>query len=185
MQHTLPTDEYILQLILKRNKLGIALLYDKYSAALYGLIGRFISQSKLAQDILLDVFEEVWNNADKYDASKGRLYYWLTYIARNTLVDKLLILARDITSPPFEFVKEHNAPKVNFQGLYRSDLKNILAQIATEHRLIIEYTYFRGYAPSKIADELGIPVGTIKKSLRAGVLHLRKIFQNEAIIMAA
>src|SRR3954469_1283814 len=68
---------------------AFAELYDKYSAAIYGIICKIILNTNIAEELLQDVFVKVWKNIDKYDSSKGSLFTWMLQISRNTCIDYL------------------------------------------------------------------------------------------------
>ena len=80
-------EKRIVALLEERKKEAISLIYDNYSAALFGLIIRIVNTHENAEEVLQNVLLKVWSNANTYDASKGRLYTWLVNIARNSAID--------------------------------------------------------------------------------------------------
>ena len=75
-------DESIIELLRRQEMNGISLLYDKYSAALFGVILRVVNNREIAEEVLQDTFTKIWRNFDSYDGTKGRLFTWLINIAR-------------------------------------------------------------------------------------------------------
>ena len=76
-------------MLLAREAKGIEILYDNYSAALYGVIHRIIQNDEIAEDVLQETFLKIWNNFGQYDSVKGRLFSWMINIARNGAIDKI------------------------------------------------------------------------------------------------
>ena len=89
MHTSTSTDSEIACFLAKRDKRAISLLYANYSPVIYGIIRKMIPHDEMADDIMQDVFVKIWENADKYDARKGRLFTWLAQITRNTTIDWL------------------------------------------------------------------------------------------------
>ncbi|HNP49634.1 MAG TPA: sigma-70 family RNA polymerase sigma factor, partial [Bacteroidia bacterium] len=83
------TEEELIRLLSNREEKGIEILYDNYSAALYGVIHRIVQQDEIAEDVLQETFLKIWNNFGQYDSAKGRLFSWMINIARNASIDKV------------------------------------------------------------------------------------------------
>ena len=155
-------------------------LYDNYSGALYGAILRIIRQQDLADEILQDVFLRIWDKIDSYDASKGRLFTWMLNVARNLAIDKTRskeISQQSKTGDIENFVgvidrKESGAIAVEAIGL-----AEILNKLPDEQRFVVEHLYLKGYTQSELAEESGVPLGTIKTRLRLGMIELRKLYE--------
>ena len=81
------TEEELVALLKRKDAHAYSLLYDNYSAALFGVITRVVAAEEIAEDILQDVFVKIWKNIENYDASKGRLFTWMLNIARNAAID--------------------------------------------------------------------------------------------------
>jgi len=154
---------------------AISLIYKNYADTLYGLILRIISSEEIAQDVLQDTFVKIWKNADKYDASKGRLFTWFANIARNTAIDK-------IRSAQFQKNKKTSSTDslvynddTGSEEMTTADsgLLNVINSLNEKHRILIELAYFKGYSQSEIQKELDIPIGTIKTRIRSAINELR------------
>jgi RNA polymerase sigma factor (sigma-70 family) len=81
-------EQELIALLRARSQRGLRILYDNYSAALFGVISRIITDNETAEDVLQEAFVKIWNNIDNYDTSKGRLFTWLLNVARNQAIDK-------------------------------------------------------------------------------------------------
>lgn len=163
-----------------RDRAALETLYDNYSGALYGAILRIIRQQDLADEILQDVFLRIWDKIDSYDASKGRLFTWMLNVARNLAIDKTRskeISQQSKTGDIENFVgvidrKESGAIAVEAIGL-----SEILNKLPDEQRFVVEHLYLKGYTQSELAEESGVPLGTIKTRLRLGMIELRKLYE--------
>lgn len=177
------TDIAQLQLVTRvknRDRAALETLYDQYSGALYGAILRIIRQQDLADEILQDAFLKFWDKIDTYDPAKGRLFTWMLNVARNLAIDKTRskeISQQSKTGDIENFVgvidrQESGAMPVDTIGLTET-----LKLLPEEQRFVVEHLYLKGYTQSELADESGIPLGTIKTRLRLGMIELRKLYQ--------
>lgn len=174
----MPEDELI-KAIRDKDKRGSEALYDMYSAALYGVIFRIVQHEEIAEDLLQDTFVRIWNSFNSYDSTKGRLFTWMVNIARNISIDKIRskdfrnssktediennVLSRDIQS--------NNALNPEILGL-----KELVAKLKPEHKIVLDMVYFRGFTHVEVSEELEIPLGTVKTRLRNAIITLRKVF---------
>ena len=164
------------------DKRAISLLYKNYSGALFGIITRTIPNQEVASEVLQDVFLKVWKNADKYDASKGRLFTWLAQITRNSTIDTLRSgkFQRGTKTDELDVVvSNNNAALSEHLNIRDSGLKTVINQLDEKYQILIEYIYFKGYSQSEAAKELDIPIGTVKTRTRAAIKELRKSLGNE------
>jgi len=163
--------------------LSIVLLYDNYSPALYGIILRIVPSESLAQEVLQDVFMKVWNNADKYDADKGKLFTWLAQIARNASKDALRsrLHKQDIKTDTLADNVDNDSSLSHSPHIADSGLRKIIDSLDKKYKEIIDLLYFQGYSHSEAAKELNIPIGTLKSRVRKAILELRKLLGNELI----
>lgn len=164
----------------QRDRSALAVLYDRYSGALYGAVIRIIKQEELADEILQDTFLRIWDKIDSYDAAKGRLFTWMLNVARNLAIDKTRskeISQQSKTGDIENFVgvierRESGGVPVETIGLIET-----LSRLPDEQRFVVEHLYLKGYTQSELAGASGIPLGTIKTRLRLGMIELRKLYQ--------
>jgi len=180
-QRNITLETEITSLLRQRDKRAISLLYENYSGALYGIIARTIPSEEVAQEVLQDVFVKVWKNADKYDATKGRLFTWLAQITRNATTDTFRSGKYQRSKKTDELdtsVSNHEAFSET-SNIKDVGLKKVIDNLDEKYRLLIDYIYFRGYSQADAAKELDIPLGTVKTRVRAAILELRKTLGNE------
>ena len=174
---TLITDENIIALLRQNDRNGIALLYDKYHAALFGVVLRVVHSRELAEEVLQDTFTKVWKNFDRYDASKGKLFTWLLSVARNTAIDQTRLSS---FSQKNQNLDEHvSTLERQMNGSLNTDtigVRQITEKLPKEYRDIIDLIYFKGYTQQETSDSLGVPLGTVKTRLRTAVNQLRTYF---------
>lgn len=172
------SEDDLVALLRKEPATGISMLYDNYSSALFGIILRIIEEQEIAEDLLQEVFVKIWKNIQSYDKSKGRLFTWMLNIARNTAIDKLRSKdyrqsekVQSIDNSVHSIGKAHSTSN-NTDTI---GLKNFVEQLKPEHQLIIDMLYFKGYTQAEAAEELNIPLGTVKTRVKAAIVQLKKI----------
>ncbi len=175
---SLSEDELVLALR-NREKIAVEALYDMYSSSLYGVIVRIIIDTDTAEDVLQDTFVKIWHSFSSYSAEKGRLFTWMVNIARNLAIDK--IRSKDFKNHNKNQELENNVTFIDEQRntVYNPELlgiKDLVGTLKPDQKSILDLVYFKGYTHVEAADELGIPLGTIKTRLRTAVLQLRKHF---------
>ncbi len=163
----------------RREKVAIEALYDMYSAALFGVISRIVTDEAIAEDVLQETFIKIWNSFSGYSAERGRLFTWMINIARNMAIDK--IRSKDFRNQSKNQEIENNVTFIDEQRntVYKPELlglKDLVETLRPEQKLILDLIYFKGYTHVEAADELGIPLGTIKTRLRMAIQQLRKHF---------
>jgi RNA polymerase sigma-70 factor (ECF subfamily) len=172
------TEDKLIALLRNEPSTGVALLYDNYSSALYGVIFRIVEDQETSEDILQEVFVKIWKNINSYDSSKGKLFTWMLNIARNAAIDKLRSKdyqksskVQSIDNSVYTINKHHNTTsEVDHIGL-----KKIVEQLKPEHQQVIDILYFKGYTQSEAAEELKIPLGTVKTRIKAAITQLRTL----------
>lgn len=169
----------LVQAIRNRDKKGAEALYEMYSTALYGVIYRIIQHEEIAEDLLQETFVKIWNSASSYDASKGRLFTWMVNIARNLSIDKTRSKdfrnhskTEDIENIVLSVDKGYTT-SLNPETL---GLKDLVEKLKPEQKIILDLVYFRGFTHAEAAEELDIPLGTVKTRLRNAIITLRKVF---------
>jgi RNA polymerase sigma factor (sigma-70 family) len=175
---SLSEDELVLALR-NHEKIAIEALYDMYSSSLYGVISRIIIDTATAEDVLQETFVKIWHSFSSYSTEKGRLFTWMVNVARNLAIDK--IRSKDFKNQNKNQELENNVNFIDEQRntVYKPELlgiKELVATLKPEQKLILDLVYFKGYTHVEAADELGIPLGTIKTRLRMAIQQLRKHF---------
>ena len=185
MHATDHTDLSLLQRIAAHDTGALAELYDRHSRLIFGLILRILRDRAEAEEILQDAFARVWTRAEKYDARMGGPLPWIVRVARNCAIDRLRArrVRAAIDGPAIDFAAvEAAAPARGIQtpetsvlvAERRQTVTDALAGLPAEQRLLIEAAFFEGYTHSELAQRFGLPLGTVKTRIRAGMLAMRK-----------
>ncbi len=160
-----------------RDQKAFSYLYDHYAGALNGVVSGIVSSPETAEDVLQQVFVNVWRRIESYDESKGRLFTWMLNIARNAAIDEIRSKAhRDQQlTKPLPDQEAGAALGISTIAMADTGLKKILQQLKEEHRTLIELAYFQGYTQEEIAQIKQIPLGTVKTRIRAALQQLRTL----------
>lgn len=163
----------------RHEKIAAEALYYMYSASLYGVIMRIVNDNELAEDLLQETFVKIWQSFTSYSAEKGRLFTWMVNIARNLSIDK--VRSKDFRNQTKNQEIENTVNLIDEQKntVYKPELlgiKDLVDTLRPEQKSILDLVYFKGFTHVEAADELGIPLGTVKTRLRMAIQQLRKHF---------
>jgi RNA polymerase sigma-70 factor (ECF subfamily) len=163
---------------------ALASLYDATSRAVYGLLLRILADASTAEEVLLDVYAQVWRQAASYSAERGTPLAWLTTIARSRAIDRLRRgrLEQQHTGP-----LDLSTAQVASAGLGVEEevearekgavVRAALNALAPEQREVIELAYYGGMSHSEIAAARNLPLGTVKTRTRLGMMRLREMLR--------
>jgi RNA polymerase sigma-70 factor (ECF subfamily) len=151
-------------------------VYDRYSGVVYGVALRVLGNTSSAEDVLQEVFLQLWRNPQAFDADRGRLAPWLAVIARNRAID--LVRKRpmedDIDELPIS--TGVNLEDEAAEKMAMDKVRGALGGMPQDQRKLLEMAFFEGMTHSEIASRTGEPLGTVKTRIRSGLLTLRKAF---------
>jgi RNA polymerase sigma-70 factor (ECF subfamily) len=161
---------------------ALASLYDATSRTVYGLLLRIISDPSTAEEVLLDVYAQVWRQAGSYSAERGKPLAWLTTIARSRAIDRLRRGRQEQQlTAPFEEATRAAVGETVEEGVRAGEVRAVvraaLDALAPEQREVIELAYYGGMSHSEIAAARGLPLGTVKTRTRLGLMRLREILR--------
>jgi len=150
-----------------------------YSGSLFGVISRIIADTSIAEDVLQETFIKIWNSFSGYSPEKGRLFTWMINIARNLAIDK--IRSKDFKNQNKNHELENNVTFIDEQTntVYKPELlgvKELVDKLKPEQKVILDLVYFKGYTHVEVAEELNVPLGTVKTRLRMAIMQLRRYF---------
>lgn len=158
------------------NESAMAALYDRYSSIVYSVALRVLADTGAAEDVLQEVFLQLWRNPGAFDSSRGSLGPWLAVIARNRAIDAL---RRRQPVTDIEDVVVSVEPDLAGEAERARAMEKVrsaLSAMPGPQRKALEMAYFEGLTHTEIAARTGEPLGTIKTRIRAGLLALRKAF---------
>ncbi len=166
----------MIRLLTQRDTSALDYLYDHYSSALYSIILRIIRKEDLAEEVLQDVFLKIWDRIASYDSSKGRLFTWMLNIAKNQAIDKTRskeMSQRRKTDDIDDLVNKVDRKEASELQIEAIGLKELLTKLPEEQRFVIDHLYLKGYTQSELAEQFGIPLGTVKTRTRMALIELR------------
>lgn len=153
---------------------AIAVLYDRYSALVYATALRILSDTAAAEDVLQEIFMQLWRNPEAFDGSRGSLATWLGVVARHRAID---VLRKRRPETDFEEVVvagTHDLHGDAERSAMVSQVRGALAGMPVEQRRCLELAFFDGMTHSEIAAKTGEPLGTIKTRIRSALIYIRK-----------
>lgn len=174
------TDAALVQKITQRDEAALAALYDRYAGMLSSVLNRILRDTQAAEEILQDIFYQLWCSGSRFDPARGSLPGWLLVIARNRAISRLRrhnpaageeILENTVVMP---FDLESSTA----QQQLLTRVKGALDSLPKEQRAAVELAYFEGMTHSEIAERTGDPLGTVKTRLRSAVETLRRNLQS-------
>ena len=174
------TTEQLVTLLLSRDEKGFNYLYDNYSPAFYGVIFRIVKYEEEANEVLQDTFVKIWNSITSFDQNKGTLYTWMLNIARNSAIDRLKSKSfqNDLQNQSIPDFVDDNKSLSTEQKHEFNEVEKLVNTLKSDYRILINKAYFRGFTQEEIAEELGIPLGTVKTRTRAALLELKNVLRD-------
>lgn len=168
-------EQELVALLRQKDNGAFSYLYDHYAGALHGVVRQIVADSELANDVVQEVFINIWKKIDTYDESKGRLFTWMLNIARNASIDKTRSRqfqqsARQQPLADTEMLIQAVRPGIDDYGL-----KKMLFKLKDEQRMLIDLSYYQGFTHDQIARALNIPLGTVKTRIRSALIQLRTL----------
>jgi RNA polymerase sigma-70 factor (ECF subfamily) len=149
----------------------------------FGLVLRVVSDRSTAEEVLLDVYTQVWRQAKTYDTGRGAPLAWLMTIARTRGIDRLRSGKHEHQNKEsLDSIREVSSatasPEANTVASERRELvRSALDTLSAEQREVIELAYYSGLSHSEIALQLGQPLGTVKTRTRLGMMKLRDMLR--------
>lgn len=165
------------------NQNSLKTFYDRTSNMVYGLAIKILKVPEEAEEVVMDIYTNVWNNAHKYNPDRAAPLTWLLMITRSRCIDHIRSNSKRVSSEvkkDDEFISRvesgmQNPEQINQLGDDRKVIKEALGNLSENQRKTIELAYFSGYTQTEIAEELDQPLGTIKSWARLGMIKLREV----------
>jgi len=169
-------DTALLSAVRSGDQGAMASLYDRYSGIIYAVALRVLRDTGAAEDILQEVFMQLWRNPALFDASRGNLAAWLAVIARNRSIDALRKRHPESDLEDCILSVEPDLAGDAERSRAMERVRGVMGEMPSPQRSALEMAYFEGMSHTEIAQKTGEPLGTVKTRIRAGLLALRKAF---------
>ncbi len=171
-------DRELIERLKNGDKNAFREIYARYSQVVFNLAFRMLRSREEAEEVVQEIFLQVWNKADSYDPERGAISTWIVNIARSRAIDKLRTLGyRDQTT---ELIEERVNSRSDYSRIIedreesRKVIREALDSLPENQRVAIEIVFFEGLTHIEAAERLNEPVGTIKTRIRLGVSKLKE-----------
>jgi RNA polymerase sigma factor (sigma-70 family) len=174
------TEAELVNLLQDQKEEAFSYLYDNYASALLGIINQIVPDKDTSQDVLQEVFVNIWRKISSYDATKGRLFTWMLNVARNAAIDK--VRSRSYQDSMKNQSLPPNVNMVGQQVTIQTDdygLRKLVDRLKDEQKILIDLSYFQGFTHEEIAKSLNIPLGTVKTRIRSALTQLRTLIEEK------
>lgn len=180
----------LMQKIIETDSKSMEDLYDRYSQILYSLIKKIVIDKSVAEEELANVFILVWKKAEKIDFSTYNLYTWLISLAHNKAIDRKIREASSEGLPEYTEEYEDNfiIPKIS-KSIEANDLEkalsvkvkfgNAMNKLTSAQKYVINLAYYEGKTQTDIANQLNIPLPTVKSKIQVALSNLKLNFVSE------
>lgn len=173
----------LLQKVVRGDRRSFEELYQRFSGVLFSTAYRVLNNQEAAEDVLQDVFVQIWEKAPLYDPARGKPMTWAVTLTRNKSIDRLRSTQRrsrlqddfQRESDSFEKFDDRNSFELVSAGETNDLVREVMKKLSTDQREAIELAFFSSMTQIEIAERLGEPLGTIKARIRRGMMRLREL----------
>jgi RNA polymerase sigma-70 factor (ECF subfamily) len=178
------SDEALVSFVARGDDDALAELYDRVGRTAYGLALKVLRDARLAEDAVQEAFLNVWRTAASFGADRAKASTWILTIVHRRAVDLVRREERRRADPLDDVTHEgaatDSAEEQAWLGFERERVQLALRELPDGQREAIELAYYGGYSQSELAERLGVPLGTIKSRMFAGLTRLRELLDEEA-----
>jgi RNA polymerase sigma-70 factor (ECF subfamily) len=169
-------DAALLALVQRGDESAMASLFDRYSKIVYSVALRVLRDPASAEDVLQEVFMQIWRNPNSFVATRGSLGGWLAVVARNRSIDALRRKRPSEQVDDMALASNYNLGDEAERNSLMEKARGVIRLLPMEQRKTLEMAFFDGLTHSEIAEMTGDPLGTVKTRIRSALTSLRKAF---------
>jgi RNA polymerase sigma-70 factor, ECF subfamily len=179
------TAVHLIRQVAHQDRDAFSQLYDRFSTLVFTLAMRMLRVRSDAEDLLQEVFVQVWRQAQSYNVDRGSPEAWIVNIARSRAIDKIRSIRRMeksfvLTDDPARAESSENVESSAAESEVRMAMNSALATLPEAQRRVLELAYFGGLTQTEIAERLAEPLGTVKTRMRSGIQRLREMLGTQA-----
>jgi RNA polymerase sigma-70 factor, ECF subfamily len=167
-------DESLIGRVRVKDQTAMGAIFDRYATMVYAVALRILKDPDQAEDVMQEIFLQVWNQPDRFAQGRGSLGAWLAVVARNRAID--LLRQRRPTEPCDEVVLESgiNLASEVERNRMMTKVRGILRDLPQEQQRSLELAFFQGLTHTEISERTGDPLGTVKTRIRSALAALRR-----------
>lgn len=177
-----PDDAALMRAIAAGDATALSRLYDRHSPLVLASCVRALRDRHDAEDLVVDIFWEIWDRHDRYDASRSSPRTYLLNVARSRIIDRIRTrqargapAAAEVADEPGRSAARGGPIDDAVAHEERDRLREAMRQLTPDQRRAIELTYFDAMTNSELAERLGQPLGTVKSRIRQALIRLREV----------
>ncbi|OCT12989.1 RNA polymerase subunit sigma-24 [Paenibacillus pectinilyticus] len=174
-------DRQLMQSIVQKDASALEKLYDRYEQVIYNFAFRIVKDSMAAEEVMQELFMRIWNNAENFDGSHGKLSTWMFAITRNIAIDHL----RRRSSRTSQQTRESETLNlIQDKGTLTEDIvelrmigeqvRDALQELSIDQQQVVDMIYYQGLTQQEVADIASIPLGTVKSRVRLAMKQLHQ-----------
>lgn len=179
---TLTEHHGLLERIAQGDQDSMSLLIDRYAGLVWSLVRRKIANSVEAEDLVQEIFAEIWKSAHRFNPELGSEATFIAVITRRRVIDVIRKITRHEPTVPFdgalEFSTVSDEPKIDTESEITSAIQ-VLQSLSPQRRKVIELSIIRGLSHSQIAESTNMPLGSVKAHIRRGLEEVRKLLNQK------
>lgn len=188
---TSPRDDWaeLIERTASGDRESFARLFDATSPYVNGLARRILSDREASEEVVMEVYVQVWQQAERYDANRGAPLTWLLNLTRSRAIDRLRARStreREVEEPleddPVDLEGRGDPLEHALLSERRRRVRDALDHLSRDERSVVELAYFGGRSHTEIAIELGMPLGTVKTRLRLALLRLERLLVQKGAV---
>jgi RNA polymerase sigma-70 factor (ECF subfamily) len=172
-------DAILLERLQTADQQAMAALFDRYSGIVYSVALRVLKDSAQAEDVMQDIFIQIWKKPGAFVSGRGSLGAWLAVVARNRAIDSLRRRRPTDSVEDVVLASSTDLASESERNLLMEKVRGHLHQLPPEQRKSVEMAYFEGLSHSEISEKTGDALGTVKTRIRLALIALRKAMQGK------
>jgi RNA polymerase sigma-70 factor, ECF subfamily len=171
---TAATDASLLARVRENDQRAMAAIFDRYAVMVYSVALRVLKDTGDAEDVMQEIFFQVWKNPGLYEQQRGSLGAWLTVVARNRAIDLIRRRKPTDSADDVVLISKLDLESETARQMTMEKVRGILDGMAVEQQNLLEMAYFEGLSHTEIATRTGDPLGTVKTRIRTALVNLRQ-----------